>query len=71
MIRRYIYDYIIQNKTITIIYMGYKQRMRKIKKNEIKKQSKINEEKREEEKRLKEWIVIDANGIKSTSRVSF
>jgi hypothetical protein len=71
MIRRFIYDYIIQNKSITIIYMGYKQRMRKIKKEELRKNAKIIEQKKEEEKKLKEWILVDTNGIKSMSRVTF
>ena len=71
MIRRFIYDYIIQNKSITIIYMGYKQRMRKIKKEELRKNAIIIEKKKEEEKKLKEWVLIDTNGIKSMSRVTF
>lgn len=64
MLNRFIYDYIYKNKIATIIYMGYKQRIRKIKKNEIKK----HEEKR---KLLTEWVVVEANAIKTKSRVPF
>ena len=64
MLNRFIYDYIYKNKIATIIYMGYKQRIRKIKKNEIKK----HEEKR---KLLTECVVVEANAIKTKSRGPF
>jgi phage regulator Rha-like protein len=64
MLNRFIYDYIYQNKIIILIYMGYKQKIRKIKKDQIKKYE-------EKKKILSEWVVVDRNVIKSKSRVLF
>jgi hypothetical protein len=64
MLNRFIYDYIYQNKIIILIYMGYKQKLRKIKKEELKKYE-------EKKKILSEWVVVDSNIIKPKSRVAF
>jgi hypothetical protein len=64
MLNRFIYDYIYQNKIIILIYMGYKQKLRKIKKEELKKYE-------EKKKILSEWVVVDSNIIKPKSRIAF
>lgn len=60
MLSRYIYYYIYQNKFILFVYMGYKQRQRRIKK--------LLEEKK---KILKEWVLIDADSVKPASTITF
>ncbi len=64
MLNRFIYDYIYQNKIIILIYMGYKQKLRKIKKEELKKYE-------EKKKILSEWVIVDSNIIKPKSRIAF
>jgi hypothetical protein len=44
--------------------MGYKQKLRKIKKEELKKYE-------EKKKILSEWVVVDSNIIKPKSRIAF
>ena len=64
MLSRYIYFYIYQNKSILFVYMGYKQRQRRIKKI-------IEEKKKIEKKLLDEWVLIDANSVKPASAITF
>ena len=59
MLSRFIYDFIYKNKYLTIIYMGYKQKLR-----ERKKKILVEEQKK---KLLNEWVLIDANHISSAS----
>ena len=59
MLSRFIYDYIYKNKYITIIYMGYKQKLR-----ERRKKILADEQKK---KLLNEWVLIDANNISAAS----
>ena len=60
MLSRFIYDYIYKNKYLTIIYMGYKQKLR-----ERRKKILADEQKK---KLLNEWVLIDANNISAASR---
>ena len=69
MLNRFIYDYIYQNKNIILIYMGYKQKMRKIKQAQLLRNLKIMRE-AEEKRILDEWVVIKNNVIKSESRIA-
>lgn len=64
MLSRYIYFYIYQNKFILFVYMGYKQRQRRIKKI-------IEEKKKIEKKLLEEWVLIDANSVKPAGTITF
>ena len=59
MLSRFIYDYIYKNKYLTIIYMGYKQKLR-----ERRKKILADEQKK---KLLNEWVLIDANNISAAS----
>tara|TARA_Y100001972_G_C7380352_1_gene199403 strand:+ start:234 stop:431 length:198 start_codon:yes stop_codon:yes gene_type:complete len=59
MLSRFIYDYIYKNKYLTIIYMGYKQKLR-----ERRKKILADEQKK---KLLNEWVLIDANNISTAS----
>tara|TARA_Y100000361_G_scaffold76521_1_gene67732 strand:- start:1962 stop:2159 length:198 start_codon:yes stop_codon:yes gene_type:complete len=60
MLSRFIYDYIYKNKYITIIYMGYKQKLR-----ERRKKAEAEEQRK---KLLNEWVLIDNNVVKSVAR---
>lgn len=70
MINRMIYDYIYKNKYFTFIYMGYKNKMRKIKAAQIKKNLQIIQEQKEKEKLLNDWVIINNNIVKPVSRVA-
>ena len=59
MLSRFIYDYIYKNKYLTIIYMGYKQKLRGRRKKIL-----ADEQKK---KLLNEWVLIDANNISAAS----
>ena len=60
MLSRFIYDYIYKNKYITIIYMGYKQKLRERRKKILAEEQK--------KKLLNEWVLIDANVVNSVAR---
>jgi len=60
MLSRFIYDYIYKNKYLTIIYMGYKQKLRERRKKILAEEQK--------KKLLNEWVLIDANVVNSVAR---
>ena len=60
MLSRFIYDYIYKNKYLTIIYMGYKQKLR-----ERRKKTEAEEQRK---KLLNEWVLIDANAVNAIGR---
>ena len=60
MLSRFMYDYIYKNKYLTLIYMGYKQKLR-----EQRKKLLLEEQKK---KLLKEWVLIDSNVVNSIGR---
>lgn len=52
--------HIYKNKYLTIIYMGYKQKLRERRKKILQEESK--------KKILSEWVLIDANVVNSVAR---